>query len=79
MFRRRSAKGGWRTRVGVFAYGVLALYMGAALLKRGIFVWHNGYGMEVYSPALAATGFVLMLVALVPDFLVRWFVKRHNN
>jgi len=45
--------------------------MGVVLLKRGIFVWRNGCRVEGYSPALAATVFVVMLVALIPDSLVR--------
>jgi len=64
---------------GTFGSGIVLVYLGIALLHRGVVVYRNSYRAEVYSPALAATGVVLMLLALIPDWLVRWFVKRGDN
>ncbi len=76
MFRQRRATHGhlW-TRVGTFAFGLLMVYYGTSLFSRGIFVFRNQYRMEVYSPAVAVTGGVFMLLALIPEGLVKWWIK----
>jgi hypothetical protein len=77
MFRyRRALPGGFRTRLGVFAGGLLIACYGASLFSRGSFVFHNYLRAEVYSPAVVVTGGVLMMVALVPDSLVEKLMKR---
>ena len=68
-----------RTRVGVFAFGMLAAYSGWALLRGGVFAYHNHHRMEVYSPELVVMGVVLMMLALVPDSLVAAMLKRSKR
>ena len=68
-----------QTRVGVFAFGMLAAYSGWALLRGGVFAYHNHHRMEVYSPELLVMGVVLMMLALVPDSLVAAMLKRSKR
>jgi hypothetical protein len=76
MFRQRQATHRrLRTRVGAFAFGLLMVCYGTSLLNRGIFVFRNQYRMEVYSPAVTVTGGVFMLLALIPDRLVKGWIK----
>ena len=82
MFRhRRALPGGLRTRLGVFAGGLLIACYGTSLFSRGIFVFRNYYRAEVYSPAVVVTGGVLMMLALVPDSSVEKWIKwgRENS
>jgi len=62
--------------MGVFAFGMLAAYFGWALLRGGVFAYHNHHRMEVYSPELVVMGVVLMMLALLPDSLVAAMLKR---
>ena len=64
-----------RTRLGVFAFGLLIVYYGTSLLSRGIFVFRNYYRAEMYSPAVVITGGVFMLLAVIPDALVKRWIK----
>jgi hypothetical protein len=65
--------------VGVFAFGVLAACSGWALLRGGVFAYHNHHRMEVYSPELVVMGVVLMMLALVLDSLVAAMLKRSKR
>ena len=77
MFRyRRPSPGGLRTRLDVFAVGLLIACYGTSLFSRGIFVFRNYHRAEVYSPAVVVTGGVLMMLTLVPDSLVEKWIKR---
>lgn len=77
MFRRRRPKPAksW-TRVGIFVFGVLTAYTGIALLQRGVFMYHNHYRAEVYSPGVIVMGLIFMVVALIPDSLVEFLIRR---
>ena len=80
MFRpRRPRRGGWRVRTGVFAFGAFIVLQGSILLKRGVFVYRNGYLAEMYSPALEAMGCVLMILALIPDSLVERLISKDKK
>jgi len=68
-----------RTRVGVFAFGMLAAYSGWALLRGGVFAYHNHHRMEVYSPELVVVGVILMMLGLVPGSLVAAMLKRSKR
>ena len=77
MFRRRVTKPNKiRARLGVFAFGMLIVCYGTALLHRGIFVYRNYYRAEMYSPALIVTGVLFMMLALIPKSLVERIVRR---
>jgi hypothetical protein len=72
---RRVVPGRLRTRMGMFASGMLIVYCGTSLLNRGIGVFRNSYRAEMYLPALVVTGGVLMLLALIPNSLVERWIK----
>jgi hypothetical protein len=77
MFRKRtSGRGTIWMRLGLFASGVLIVYCGLALLKQGVFAYHNYYRAVVYSPELVVLGGVFMLLALVPNSLVARLIQR---
>ena len=77
MFRRSAPKPKtiW-TRLGMFAFGVMAVWCGLALLKRDVFAYHNYFRAAVYSPGMVVLGGVLMLLAIVPDSIVEALVRR---
>jgi hypothetical protein len=80
VFRRRAKKANQiRTRMGVFAFGIVIAYCGVALLHHGFFVYRNCYPAAMYSPALAVTGAVFMVLALIPDSLVERVVGRARH
>jgi hypothetical protein len=58
---------------------MLAAYPGWALLRGGVFAYHNHHRMEVYSPELVVMGVVLMMLALVPDSLGAAMLKRSKR
>jgi hypothetical protein len=76
VFRKRPAKRKpfW-TRLGIFVSGTFTIFYGLGLLRRGIFVYYNGYHTEIYSPAVAITGALFMVLALIPDSLVERVVR----
>ena len=76
---RRPHRAGWRARSGVFAFGAFIVVQGSVLLKRGVFVYRNGYLAEMYSPALEVMGCVLMILAVIPDSLVERLIRRPRN
>jgi len=61
--------------MGIFAFGLLIVYCGIALINRGIFAYRNYHRAEMYSPALIVTGAVFMVLALIPDSLVERCVR----
>lgn len=80
MFRRRVTKPNTiRTRLGIFAFGMLIVCYGTALLHRGIFVYRNYHRAEMYSPALIVAGMLFMMLAPIPDSLMERLVRRRRS
>jgi hypothetical protein len=73
--RRPAERNSFWARLGVFACGVFTIAYGLGLQRRGILVYHNGYRAEMYSPAVAASGALFMVLALIPDALLERGVR----
>jgi hypothetical protein len=79
---KEETKAARHSRLIAIALGLLLAAYGAAMMHRGFLAYSNSYRMTVFAPAVVVTGIIFVLLGVLPNSWVAFFVRnrsRHRN